>query len=45
MRNVSLGIQAVPWLTFLLAIPNLNNALSSSTQHNIVASGGIVLHF
>ena len=30
---------------FLSGNPNLKVALSSSTQHNIVASGGIILHF
>lgn len=30
---------------FLSGNPNLNIALSSSTQHNIVASGGVILHF
>ena len=30
---------------FFSGNPNLNVALSSSTQHNVVASGGIILHF
>lgn len=30
---------------FLSGNPNLNVVLSSGTQHNLVASGGIVLHF
>ncbi len=30
---------------FVSGNPNLNVALSSSTQHNIVASGGISVHF
>lgn len=30
---------------FFSGNPNLNVALSSSTQHNIVASGGVILHF
>jgi opacity protein-like surface antigen len=30
---------------FLSGNPNLNAAPASSTQHNVVASGGIVLHF
>ena len=30
---------------FFSGNPNLNVALSSSTQHNLVASGGIILHF
>lgn len=30
---------------FLSGNPNLNVTLSSSTQHNVVASGGIILHF
>lgn len=30
---------------FFSGNPNLNNSLSSSTQHNVVASGGIILHF
>ena len=30
---------------FLSGNPNLNAAPTSSTQHNVVASGGIVLHF
>ena len=30
---------------FLSGNPNLNVALSSSSQHNVVASGGITLHF
>jgi len=30
---------------FFSGNPNLNNALSSGTQHNVVASGGIILHF
>jgi hypothetical protein len=30
---------------FLSGNPNLNTALSSSTQHNVVASGGIILRF
>jgi opacity protein-like surface antigen len=30
---------------FFSGNPNLNNALSSTTQHNVVASGGIVLRF
>ena len=30
---------------FFSGNPNLNVVLSSSTQHNIVASGGVVLHF
>jgi hypothetical protein len=30
---------------FLSGNPNLNNPLSSSSQHNVVASGGIILRF
>jgi hypothetical protein len=30
---------------FFSGNPNLNTALSSSTQHNVVASGGIILRF
>ena len=30
---------------FVSGNPNLNNALSSSTQHNVIASGGIILRF
>jgi len=30
---------------FFSGNPNLNNALSSGTQHNVVASGGIILRF
>jgi len=30
---------------FFSGNPNLNTALSSSTQHNVVASGGITIHF
>jgi hypothetical protein len=30
---------------FVSGNPNLNNSLSSSTQHNVIASGGIILRF
>jgi len=30
---------------FFSGNPNLNVALSSITQHNIVAGGGVILHF
>ncbi len=30
---------------FFSGNPNLNVALSSSSQHNVVASGGVILHF
>ena len=30
---------------FFSGNPNLNVALSTSTQHNVVASGGLILHF
>jgi hypothetical protein len=30
---------------FFSGNPNLNVALSTSTQHNVVASGALILHF
>jgi hypothetical protein len=49
-RWVGLPAVSLPWSAgevrdFFSGNPNLNIALSTSTQHNVVASGGVILRF